>query len=163
MASAPIFQTHDSPVQPPAGKSLVHGREVLSGNPAIAVSILSRLLLHMIDQARQAIEEMRLEQAKADIQTIGNRLNLLARLRFLEGLLTPRVGDPGVAAILVNIANARNQISLGADPTAVATQIETAVQNLATMQRYRYWSSHPPFGADRTELRTSRRPRGSGC
>jgi hypothetical protein len=90
-----------------------------------------QLLLHMIDQARQAIEEMRLEQAKADIQTIGNRLNLLARLRFLEGLLTPRVGDPGVAAILVNIANARNQISLGADPTAVATQIETAVQNLA--------------------------------
>ncbi|MGB7846364.1 MAG: hypothetical protein WBL63_12170 [Candidatus Acidiferrum sp.] len=90
-----------------------------------------QFLLHMMDQTREEIEQMQLEQAKADVQTIGNRLNLLARLRFLESLLTPRAGDAGVPAILANIAKARNQISLGVDPTPVATQIETAVQNLA--------------------------------
>jgi hypothetical protein len=52
-------------------------------------------------------------------------------LRFLETLLTPRSKDAGVPAILGDIANARNQISLGANPAALATQIENAVQNLA--------------------------------
>ena len=88
-------------------------------------------LLHMFDRAGQEIEQLQLEQAKTDLQTIDNRLSLLARLRFLETLLTPRSSGVGVPAILANIAKARNQISLGADPTTVAAQIETDVQNLA--------------------------------
>jgi hypothetical protein len=89
------------------------------------------LLQHMLQQVRLDIDQMRLDIAKSELSIIENRLTLLARLRFLETLLTPRAADPGVTLVLANIAAARNQISLGADPTATANQIETEVQNLA--------------------------------
>jgi hypothetical protein len=89
------------------------------------------LLQHMLQQARTDINELRLDSAKSDLALIENRLTLLSRLRYLESLLAPRAADEGVAAVLANIATARNQISLGADPTAIATQIETQVQGLA--------------------------------
>ncbi len=89
------------------------------------------LLQHMLQQARTDINEMRLDGAKSDLGLIENRLMLLSRLRFLESLLAPRAADVGVVAVLANIATARNQISLGADPTATAAQIETQVQGLA--------------------------------
>jgi hypothetical protein len=89
------------------------------------------LLHHLFEGARQDIDSMRLDQVKADLTLIGNRLTLLARLRYLETLLTPRAADPGVPAILADIALARNQVSLEADPTPTAARIETEVQNLA--------------------------------
>jgi hypothetical protein len=88
------------------------------------------LLQHMLEQTRADIDQMRLDNAKSGLALINNRLTLLSRLRYLETLLAPRSADEGVAAILNNIATARNQISLGADPTATANQIETQVQGL---------------------------------
>jgi hypothetical protein len=89
------------------------------------------LLQHMLQQVRMDIDQMRLDIAKSEISIIENRQMLLSRLRFLETLLTSRAADPGVALVLANIALARNQISLGSDPTGTANQIETQVQNLA--------------------------------
>jgi hypothetical protein len=89
------------------------------------------LLQHMLQQARTDIEQMRLDAAKTELPIIENRLTLLSRLRFLDALLRPRLGDPGVAAVLTNIDSARNQISLGSDPSATATLIESQVQSLA--------------------------------
>ena len=54
----------------------------------------------MLDDARHEIVGMQLEEAKADLAKIAGRLTLLARLRYLETLLTPRANDNGVAGIL---------------------------------------------------------------
>jgi hypothetical protein len=88
------------------------------------------LLQHMLQQLRMDIDQMRLDIAKTELAIVESRLVLLSRLRFLETQLTPRATDPGVAPLLSNVALARNQISLGVDPTATANQIETEVQNL---------------------------------
>lgn len=88
------------------------------------------LLQHMLQQARIDIDAMRLDVAKAALTVIENRLTLLSRLRSLETLLTPRSAEAPVAAILTNINQARNLVSLGADPTALANQIEQQVQQL---------------------------------
>jgi hypothetical protein len=88
------------------------------------------VLQHLLDQTRMEIEQMQLDKAQTDLTLIENRLTLLGRLRYLETLLTPRAADTAVQGVLTNIAQARNQVSLGADPTATATIIETQVQNL---------------------------------
>jgi hypothetical protein len=88
------------------------------------------LLQHMLEQVRTDIDQMHLDSAKSGLALIESRLTLLARLRVLETLLTPRAADTGVAAVLKDIKLARSQISLEVDPTATANRIEAEVRDL---------------------------------
>lgn len=88
------------------------------------------LVRPILDAASLHIKQMQLTDAQADLTKIASLLALLARLRYLELVLEPREAETVVTTILNLIAQARGVIGLGGDPTSIATQIETAVNNL---------------------------------
>jgi hypothetical protein len=113
------------------------------------------LLQHMLQQTRSDIEQMRLDAVKTELPIIENRLTLLSRLRFLDALLRPRSEDPGVAPILTNIDSARNQISLGNDPSGIAETIESQVRALAPAQSIANPAARAMESASATSVRGS--------
>jgi len=92
---------------------------------------------HLLQTAMAAVKgriyDMELDGAKADLDTIQNRWNVLSHLREVETTLSQYTGNPGVPAIVQNIRRARDLVSQAQD-TAVAAlvqQIDSAVRDLA--------------------------------